>query len=167
VPPCEGTSVTFPLLFSSRKIDVRLPAASAVKRPPVAIGPTELEPPIRSAKPLFNEAAVKDIFCCAKCLAGECFWKIGAGQVQASGIDDIEGKIVAGNVSSAAAKVGAISVRIQLIERANRKKLLPGWIASFIGIKQARTDAPPPSALKRPMMDSGLNVALMPAKSKT
>src|SRR5260370_7846756 len=65
VPPCDGRSVTVPLLFSSRKIEVRLPAPSAVKRLAVAIGPVELAPPIRNANPLFSEAAVKDIFYCA------------------------------------------------------------------------------------------------------
>src|ERR1700681_1923544 len=60
VPPCEGRSVTVPLLFSSRKIEVRLPPPSALKRPAVAIGPVELAPLIRNANPLFSEAAVKD-----------------------------------------------------------------------------------------------------------
>src|SRR6266446_2865742 len=63
--------------------------------------------------------------------------KIGAEQFQASAIDDIECKIVPGNVRRAAAKVSAVAICIYLIERARWKKLLVGGRTRFIGVKQA------------------------------
>src|SRR5215467_7616506 len=47
-----------PLLFSSRTIFERLPVPSAVNRPPVEIGPLELEPPIKNAKLPMTDAVV-------------------------------------------------------------------------------------------------------------
>jgi len=44
--------------------------------------------------------------------------KIGAEQFQASSIDDIERKIVTGNVRGAAAKAGTVAIGIDLVESA-------------------------------------------------
>src|SRR5882762_2428817 len=75
-----------------------------------------------------------------KGLSRECLRKIGAEQFQASGIDDVERKIVPGDTGGAAAKVGAVAVRIHLIERASWEKLLVGCRARYIGVKQTSTN---------------------------
>src|SRR6267378_3454742 len=75
-----------------------------------------------------------------KGLPGERSRKIGTKQFQTSGIDDIESKIVPGDVSGAAAKVGAVAVRIHLIERASWEKLLVGCRARYIGVKQTSSN---------------------------
>jgi len=54
------------VLFSSRKIPERLPAPSAVKAARGGNGPSRAAASEQKRKPLFSEAAVKEIFCCAK-----------------------------------------------------------------------------------------------------
>src|SRR5882724_1702321 len=72
---------------------------------------------------------------------GERLKRMDTDEPQASGINDIERKIVSSNVRGAAAVRGAVAVRIHLIERARRKRLLIGRGTIDIGIKQPIADA--------------------------